>query len=123
MSQEEFQQAAREEAWVPKADRVKISTINIRIDPTMTQKEETYQIVLGIFKNTTFYKALLASADVPEIYMLQFWFTVTKIQKTNFCEFKLANKKCQFDVEMFYKALEICPRVQGKEFIVPPFEE
>ncbi|GJZ56665.1 hypothetical protein Tco_0612159 [Tanacetum coccineum] len=64
MSQEEIQQAAREEAWVPKADRVKISTTNMRIDRTMTQKEETYQVVLDIIKNTTFYKAFLASADL-----------------------------------------------------------
>ncbi|GKB59198.1 hypothetical protein Tco_0915384 [Tanacetum coccineum] len=55
--------------------------------------------------------------------MQQFWFTVTKIQKTNFYEFKLANKKCQFDVEVFRKALDICPRVQGKEFILPPSEK
>ncbi|GJV66983.1 hypothetical protein Tco_1482492 [Tanacetum coccineum] len=94
----------------------------MRIDPTMTQKEETYQVVLDI-KNTTFYKAFLASADVPKIYMQQLWFTVTKIKNTNYYEFKLANKECQFDVEVFRKALYICPRVQGKDFIVPPSEE
>ncbi|GJT72418.1 hypothetical protein Tco_1031704 [Tanacetum coccineum] len=123
MNQEAIQQATREEAWVPKADRVKISTINMRIDPTMTQKEETYQVVLDIIKNTSFYKAFLASADVPEIYMQQFWFTITKIKDTNFYEFKLENKKCLVDVEVFRQALNICPRVPGKEFIVPPPEE
>ncbi|GJZ45924.1 hypothetical protein Tco_0593520 [Tanacetum coccineum] len=60
---------------------------------------------------------MMTSADAPEIYMQQFRFIVTKIQKTNFYEFKLANKKCQFDVEVFLKALDICPRVQRKEFI------
>ncbi|GJX31992.1 hypothetical protein Tco_0241847 [Tanacetum coccineum] len=88
MNQDEIQQAAREEAWVPKAD-----------------------------------KAFLASADVPEIYMHQFWFIVTKIKNTNFYEFKLANKKCLVDVEVFCQALDICPRVIGKEFTVPPSEE
>nr|GEV27389.1 hypothetical protein [Tanacetum cinerariifolium] len=121
--QKEIQQAAREEAWVPKADRVKISTTNMRIHPTINQKEETYQVVLNIIKNTTFYTAFLASADVSKSYMQRFWFTVTKIKKTNFYEFKLANKKCQFDVEVFHKALNICLRVQGKEFIEPPSEE
>ncbi|GJU70080.1 uncharacterized mitochondrial protein-like protein [Tanacetum coccineum] len=62
-------QAVCDEAWVPKADRVKISITNMRIDPTMTQKEETYQVILDIIKNTTFYKAFLATANVPEIYM------------------------------------------------------
>ncbi|GKB34746.1 hypothetical protein Tco_0879688 [Tanacetum coccineum] len=123
MNQEEIQQAAHEEAWVPKADRVKISTTNMRNDPTMTQKEETYQVVLDIIKNTSFYKAFLATADVPEIFMQQFWNTVTKIKESTFYEFKLAKKKCLVDVEVFRQALDICPRVPGKEFIVPPSKE
>ncbi|GJZ72297.1 hypothetical protein Tco_0636148 [Tanacetum coccineum] len=69
ISQKEIQHAACDEAWVPKADRVKISTTNMRINPTMTQKEETYQVILDIIKNTTFYKAFLATVDVPEIYL------------------------------------------------------
>ncbi|GJU83369.1 hypothetical protein Tco_1285734 [Tanacetum coccineum] len=72
MNQEVIQQAAREKTWVPKADRVKISITNMRIDPTMTWKEETYQVILDIINNTTFYNAFLTSADVPEIYMQQF---------------------------------------------------
>ncbi|GJU41100.1 hypothetical protein Tco_1194057 [Tanacetum coccineum] len=70
INQEEIQQADHEEAWVPKADKVKISTTNMRIDPTMTQKEETYQVVLDIINNTSFYKAFLAIIDVQEIFML-----------------------------------------------------
>ncbi|GJY46728.1 hypothetical protein Tco_0435791 [Tanacetum coccineum] len=123
MNQKEIQQVAREEACVPKTDRVKISTTNMRIDPTTTQKEDTYQVVLDIIKNNTFYKAFLGTADVPEIYMQQFWHIVTKIKESTFYEFKLANKKCQFDVEVFCKALDICPRVYGKEFTVPPSKE
>ncbi|GJU50433.1 hypothetical protein Tco_0863322 [Tanacetum coccineum] len=60
----------------------------MRIDPTMTQKEETYQVVLDIIKNTFFYKAFLATADVPEILMQQFWHTVTKIKESTFYEYK-----------------------------------
>ncbi|GJT60816.1 hypothetical protein Tco_1004349 [Tanacetum coccineum] len=123
MNQEEIQQAAREEKWVPKVDRVKISTTNMRIDPSMTQNEETYQVALDIIKNTTFFKAFLASTDVLEIYMQQFWFTITKVKKSNFYEFKMANKKCLVDVEVFRQALDICQRVPGKEFIVPQSEE
>nr|GEX43530.1 hypothetical protein [Tanacetum cinerariifolium] len=69
MNQEEIQQAACKEAWVPKDNKVKISTTNMRINPTMTQKKETYQVVLDIIKNTTFYKAFLATADVPDFFM------------------------------------------------------
>ncbi|GKD15681.1 hypothetical protein Tco_1200088 [Tanacetum coccineum] len=46
MNQEHIQQAARDEALVPSDDRVKISSSNMRIDPTMTQKESTYQFDL-----------------------------------------------------------------------------
>ncbi|GJV40364.1 hypothetical protein Tco_1418804 [Tanacetum coccineum] len=94
MNQEVIQLAAREEAWVPKADKVKISTNNMRIDPTMTQKERLTKS-----------------------------FIVTKIKDTNFYEFKLANKKCLVDVDVFRQALDICPRVPEKEFIVPLSEE
>ncbi|GJV42912.1 hypothetical protein Tco_1427448 [Tanacetum coccineum] len=73
MSQEQRQLVARDEAWVPKADRIKISTTNMRIDPTMPQKEETYQVILDIIKNTTCYNAFLITADVLEIFKQQFY--------------------------------------------------
>ncbi|GJW05878.1 hypothetical protein Tco_1568301 [Tanacetum coccineum] len=123
MNQEEIQQAARKEKWVPKADRVKIRSTNMRIDPTMIQKEETYQVILHVIKKTSFYRAFLSSADVPEIYMQQLRHTVTKVKESTFYEIKMANKKCLVDVEVFCHALNICPRVLGKEFIVPPSEE
>nr|GFB44932.1 hypothetical protein [Tanacetum cinerariifolium] len=95
----------------------------MRIDPTMTQKEETYQVILNIIKITTFYRAFLASADVLKIYMQQFWHTVIKVKESTLYEFKLANKKCLVDVEVFRQALNIFLRVLRKEFIVPPSEE
>ncbi|GJV27503.1 retrovirus-related pol polyprotein from transposon TNT 1-94 [Tanacetum coccineum] len=115
-------QAAREETWVPKAKRVNISSTNSRIDPNMTQKEETYQVILDILKNTSFYKAFTATADVQDIFMQQFWFTKAKIKNSAFYKFKLANKKCILDVEVFRNALDICPRVLDKEFIESPSE-
>nr|GFB10500.1 hypothetical protein [Tanacetum cinerariifolium] len=65
-SVKKIQQAALEEKRVPKADRVKISTTNMRIDPTMTQKEKTYQVVLDIIKNTTFYTTFFSTIDVNQ---------------------------------------------------------
>ncbi|GJV79554.1 hypothetical protein Tco_1515424 [Tanacetum coccineum] len=76
MNQQEIQQVAREETLVPSADKVKISNNNMRIDPTLPQKEETYQVILDIIKNSACYDAFLVTADVPEIYMQQFWFLV-----------------------------------------------
>ncbi|GKE56910.1 hypothetical protein Tco_1496095, partial [Tanacetum coccineum] len=47
----------------------------------------------------------------------------TKVKESTFYEFKMANKKCLVDVEVFRQALDIFPRVSGKEFIEPPSKE
>nr|GEV39692.1 hypothetical protein [Tanacetum cinerariifolium] len=78
MHQEQAQQATNDEKLVPSDDRVKIGSSNLRLDPTLTQKEKTYQVILDIIKNSSCYKAFLITADVPKIYMQQFWFTITK---------------------------------------------
>ncbi|GJZ10843.1 hypothetical protein Tco_0545602 [Tanacetum coccineum] len=90
------------------------------MDPTLTQKEETYQVILDIIKNTPCYNAFLIYVDVPEIYKQQFWFTIKKVKKYSFCQFDLDNKTCQIDVELFWEILEISPRVPNQEFTVPP---
>ncbi|GJW56614.1 hypothetical protein Tco_0103345 [Tanacetum coccineum] len=96
MNQEQNRQvAARDEKWVPAKERVKISTTN----------------------------AFTISAEVPEIFMQQFWYTVKKVKDTESYEFLLANKKCLVDVEVFRKILDICPRVQGVYFVELPGDE
>ncbi|GJS57088.1 hypothetical protein Tco_0651872 [Tanacetum coccineum] len=107
MNQEEIQQAARKEKWVPKADKVKISTTNMRIDPSMTQKE-------GLTKSFLTSSRTLPSSRPSFPYMQQFWFTITKIKNSNFYEFKLASKKCLVDVKVFRQALDICPKSSRK---------
>ncbi|GJZ58425.1 hypothetical protein Tco_0613919 [Tanacetum coccineum] len=81
MKQDNAKQAARNEKLVSSDDKVKISKSNLRMDPSVTQREETYQVVLDIIKNTPFYNAFLISADVLEIYMQQFWLTITKMHQ------------------------------------------
>ncbi|GKB31978.1 hypothetical protein Tco_0871379 [Tanacetum coccineum] len=120
MEQENIQQAALDQALVPTDDRVKVGSSNMRIDPTKTQKEATYQVVLDIIKLSSCYNAFLITADVPEIYMQQFWFTVTKIKKSSFYQFQLDGQKFEVDVELFQKILRICPRVPNKEFVEHP---
>ncbi|GKD96342.1 hypothetical protein Tco_1380239 [Tanacetum coccineum] len=100
-----------------------ISSTNMRIDPTLTQKEETYQVILDIIKTSPCYNAFLITADVPEICMQQFWYIVKKVKKSSFYQFDLADKKCQVDVELFRKILRNCPRVPKEEFVEPPSEE
>ncbi|GJX88747.1 hypothetical protein Tco_0340761 [Tanacetum coccineum] len=90
------------------------------MDPTLTQKEETYQVMLDIIKNTPCYNAFLTSADVLVIYMQQFWFTIKRVKKSSFYQFDIDNKTCQIYVELFREILRICPRVQNQQFVVPP---
>nr|GEW20583.1 hypothetical protein [Tanacetum cinerariifolium] len=80
---------ARDEGWVPAAERVKINPTN----------------------------AFTISADVPEILMQQFWYTIEKIEDSKSYEFLLANKRCMVDAEVFKKILDISPKRQGEKFI------
>ncbi|GJR95654.1 hypothetical protein Tco_0267828 [Tanacetum coccineum] len=114
--QETEQVVARDELWVPTAERVNISTTNVRLETTVKQKEETFQVVIDVIKNSTCFKAFTISADVPEILMQQFWYTITKIKDSESYEFLLADKKCVIDAEVFRKILDICPRKEGEDF-------
>ncbi|GJZ79340.1 hypothetical protein Tco_0644177 [Tanacetum coccineum] len=121
MNQEQIRQVTtRDENWVPTKERVKISTTNVRLETTVPQKEETFQVIIDVIKNFSCYKAFTISAEVPEIFMQQFWYTVKKVSSTNSYEFLLANKKCVVDAEVFQKILNICPRVQGVDFAEVP---
>nr|GFA11329.1 RNA-directed DNA polymerase, eukaryota, reverse transcriptase zinc-binding domain protein [Tanacetum cinerariifolium] len=62
-------------------------------------------------------------ADVPEIYMQQLWFTISKINDSSLYQFKLDKKKCRIDMEVFQDILQICPRLPNQKFDEPPSDE
>ncbi|GKE50023.1 hypothetical protein Tco_1481281 [Tanacetum coccineum] len=62
--------------------------------PLCHKKEETFQVVIDIIINSTCFKAFTIFADIPEIFMQQFW-----------------------------KILDICPRVEGVDFIDVPDDD
>ncbi|GJX26997.1 hypothetical protein Tco_0233293 [Tanacetum coccineum] len=66
-------QIALDDALVAPADRLKIGKCNLRLSSDVTSKEATLQVVYDVLKLTRFYKAFQVSADVPEIYMQEFW--------------------------------------------------
>ncbi|GJT82027.1 retrovirus-related pol polyprotein from transposon TNT 1-94 [Tanacetum coccineum] len=120
---EKQQVVARDDKWVPFSERVNISSTNIRLETTVPQKEETSQIVIDVIKNSTIFKDFTISADVPEIFMQQFWYSIKKVQDTNSYEFLLANKKCTVNAEVFRKILNLCPRVEGVDFTDVPDDD
>ncbi|GJS11712.1 hypothetical protein Tco_0368508 [Tanacetum coccineum] len=112
------QQIALDNELVAPENHCIIGKCNMRINPAMKPKEPTYQVVLDAFALTTCYHAFLITADVPVIYMHQFWDTATK--HTASYRFKINNKRFSVNVEVFREILNICPKVPGKEFDEPP---
>nr|GEV48920.1 hypothetical protein [Tanacetum cinerariifolium] len=94
LKKDKDQQAACDEKLVPSDDRVKIGKSNLRMDPSITQREETYQVVLDIINNTLCYNPFLISVDVPKIYMQQIWLTIKKVKKSFIYQFDIDNKTC-----------------------------
>nr|GEZ73195.1 hypothetical protein [Tanacetum cinerariifolium] len=65
--------------------------------------------------------AFLVMADVPEIYMQEFWAIATVHQHS--IRFKMDTRKHIFDLESFREMLHISPRVLGQSFTELPFQE
>ncbi|GKB55117.1 hypothetical protein Tco_0905870 [Tanacetum coccineum] len=103
--------------------RLKIEKCNARIAFKKPQREETYQVTLDALKLTPCYHAFLITAEVPQVYMHQFWNTIHKIKDTDAYRFKLDKKKFQVDTDVFHKILQICPRLPNQAFVVTPSEE
>ncbi|GKE68010.1 hypothetical protein Tco_1522171 [Tanacetum coccineum] len=72
------QQSALDNALVALENQRVIGKCNMRINLGMKPKEPTYQVVLDALALTTCYPAFLITAEVPVIYMHQFWATVNK---------------------------------------------
>ncbi|GKC70291.1 hypothetical protein Tco_1116174, partial [Tanacetum coccineum] len=113
---------ALDNALVPLEKRVEIGKCNMRIDPSKTQKEPTYQVVLDALALTTCYPAFLITADVPKIYMQQFWFTINKKDSTTY-KFKIDKKSYRINMEVFREIFQICPRLPNKDFDELPSDD
>nr|GEY44959.1 hypothetical protein [Tanacetum cinerariifolium] len=115
------QQVALDEALVPSTQRLRIGRSNFRLPSDIQSKESTLQIVYDVLRRCPFFKAFLVTADVPEIYMQEFWATTYVHQHS--IRFKLDNKNYIVNLETFRDMLHICPRIPGQTFDELPFEE
>nr|GEV35856.1 hypothetical protein [Tanacetum cinerariifolium] len=115
------QQVALDEALVPHASRLRIGRSNFRLQSDISSKESTLQLVYDVLRWTPFFKAFLVTANVPEIYMQEFWATATVHHHS--IQFNMDNKKHIVNLEYFKEMLHICPRLSGQTFDEPPFEE
>ncbi|GJV38954.1 hypothetical protein Tco_1417394 [Tanacetum coccineum] len=115
------EQIALDDALVAPANRLKIGKCNLRLSSDLKSKEATLQVVYDVLKLTPFYKAFQASADVPEIYMQEFWATASVHNRS--IRFKMNNKKHIVNLEYFREMLQICPKIRNQKFDEPPFEQ
>ncbi|GKC39694.1 hypothetical protein Tco_1052078 [Tanacetum coccineum] len=103
------QQQALDDELVAPADRLKIGKCNLRLSSTLKSKEPTLQVVLDALKLTPFYNAFEISADVPEVYMQEFWVTVSRHHSS--LRFKLNSKSHTVIVDNFRDMLKIWPKL------------
>nr|GFA11033.1 hypothetical protein [Tanacetum cinerariifolium] len=108
------QQVALDEALVPSTKILRIRRSNFRLPSDIQSKESTLQVVYD------FFQAFLVTADVPEIYMQEFW--ATAIVHHHSIRFKMNNKKHIINLETFRDMLHVCPRVPSQSFDELPFE-
>nr|GEZ34750.1 retrovirus-related Pol polyprotein from transposon TNT 1-94 [Tanacetum cinerariifolium] len=115
------QHVALDEALVPSAQRLRIGRSNFRLPSDIQSKEPTLQVVYDVLRQSPFFKAFLVTADVPEIYMQEFWATATVHQHS--IRFKMDTRKHIVDLEAFREMLHISPRIPGQSFAELPFKE
>ncbi|GJY02314.1 hypothetical protein Tco_0360466 [Tanacetum coccineum] len=115
------QQKELDDALVAPKNRLKIGKSNLRLSSNLKSKEPTLQVVLDALKLTPFYNAFEISADVPKIYMQEFWVTVTRHHSS--LRFKLNSKSHTINVDNFRDMLKIFPKLPGQKFEEPPLEE
>nr|GEX65552.1 hypothetical protein [Tanacetum cinerariifolium] len=115
------QQVALDESLVPSTQRLRIGRSNFRLPSDIQSKESTLQVVYDVLRNSPLFRAFQVIADVPEIYMHQFWATA-KLHHNSIC-FKIDTKKSVLDLEAFREMLHISPRIPNQSFAELPSEE
>nr|GEZ36557.1 hypothetical protein [Tanacetum cinerariifolium] len=55
------------------SQRLRIGRSNFRLPSDIQSKEATLQVVYDVLRNSSLFKAFQVTADVPEIYMQEFW--------------------------------------------------
>ncbi|GJW35744.1 hypothetical protein Tco_0058664 [Tanacetum coccineum] len=90
-------------AWVP------IGKSNHVLDLQKRQKNPIFQIAVDILKNTNFFRAFIASALVPAIYIQQFWNTLAYVEKAGTYRFQLDENWFTVDANLLREALKITP--------------
>ncbi|GJR95423.1 hypothetical protein Tco_0267597 [Tanacetum coccineum] len=82
---------------------------NLLLDLQKPQNNPIFRISMDILQNTNFFRAFTASANVPSIYIQQFWNTLTQEAKSGVYSFQLDKQWFPLNADLFREALEITP--------------
>nr|GEU74030.1 retrotransposon protein, putative, unclassified [Tanacetum cinerariifolium] len=90
------------------------------MDLEKMKKNLIFYISVDILQNTKFYNAFTASADVPSIYIQQFWHTFRMDTKTEVYSFQLDELRFDLNADLIKNALGITPKYSAYIFMAPP---
>ncbi|GKD70781.1 hypothetical protein Tco_1324871, partial [Tanacetum coccineum] len=94
-----------DEQIVPRSQWLTIGKSNLLFNAQKIQKNPIFQISVDILSNTNFFQAFTASANVPAIYLQQFWKTMSYND---------------LSADLLRKALGITPINPALPFELPP---
>ncbi|GKF05938.1 hypothetical protein Tco_0036606 [Tanacetum coccineum] len=108
-----------DEQLVPVRARLPYRKSNLLLDLQKLQKNPIFRISIGILQNTNFFRAFSASANVPSIYIQQFWNTLTQEAKTGVYRFQLDEQWFTLSYDLLHDALEITHVDTANLFVSP----
>ncbi|GJR82130.1 hypothetical protein Tco_0152915 [Tanacetum coccineum] len=109
-----------DEQIVPRSQWLTIGKSNLLFNAQKIQKNPIFQISVDILSNTNFFQAFTASANVPAIYLQQFWKTMSYNEKTGGYSCQLDEQWFDLSADLLRKALAITPVNPTHPFELPP---
>ncbi|GKA56280.1 hypothetical protein Tco_0755352 [Tanacetum coccineum] len=101
-------------------DQVRIGSNNYRLALEKSQPDVIYKGCLEILKKFSFFDAFIRTIDAPEIYMQQFWHTLTYDLTAKTYFFTPDDQIFEVNADLLREALQITPKVFDHLFFKPP---
>lgn len=104
---------------------VSIGKSNCYVKADKPHNHPIFQIALDVLKHTTFFRAFTASANIPSIYIQQFWNTISYDRAIDTYRCHLDEHWVNITKETLGSALQILPTGDNVEYtprlIQPPY--
>ncbi|GJW63966.1 hypothetical protein Tco_0115850 [Tanacetum coccineum] len=120
---DEQQQQKLQDVALVVNEQVKISISNLRIALEKIQPDVIFKVCLEVLKHQSFYNAFIASAYVPEIYMQQFWYTITQELSTQKFYFTMGDQVIEVNEDLLRNDFNITPKDLEHPFTPPTFKK